>query len=186
MTGKSLLGIFQSGSVDERNPHREFVFAGKERHTLCREDDLPYPQRSVRDHQFLYIRNLEPDRWPAGSPDTPSVHGWVYGDIDQSPSQTYLVDHRADPDIKSLFEKAMAKRPGEELYDVIDDPACLNNLAGNQVYVKDQERLSRVLDEYLLQTGDPRYLSGSEEWDHFPYYFQNPEGVVPYPDPYKQ
>ena len=180
MTGKSLLGIFQNPGSDDGDPHREYVFAGKERHTLCREDELAYPQRSVRDKRFLYIRNLEPDRWPAGSPHIPSVHGWVYGDIDQSPSHTFLVEQGIDPDISPLFDKAMGKRPREELYDVIADPACLNNLAGKQLYVKDQDRLSHVLDDYLLQTDDPRALSGSEEWDHFPYYFLNPEGVVPH------
>lgn len=170
MTGKSLMKIFSSDKSGRIEKGRKYVFAGKERHTLCREGDLGYPQRSVRDYQYLYIRNYEPDRWPAGSPDTPSVHGWLYGDIDESPSKTYLRHHAYDPDVKPFFDKAMAKRPAEELYNVIEDPACMVNLAEDPKHVKVKVRLSRMLDKYLLKTDDPRAV-GSSPWDDFPYYY---------------
>jgi uncharacterized sulfatase len=182
MTGNSLLKIFNATTSGRIEKSRKYVFAGKERHTVCREGDLPYPQRSVRDYQYLYIRNLEPDRWPAGSPDVPSVHGWVYGDIDKSPSLTYLLEHRSDPEIKPLFALAMDKRPTEELYDIVKDPACLLNLADRKEYRKEIKRLSVVLDKYVTRTEDPRALTGESGWDHFPYYYENFEGVVPYSD----
>ena len=180
MTGKSLLRIFNSTSSGQVDKSRKYVFAGKERHTVCRENDLPYPQRSVRDYRFLYIRNLEPDRWPAGAPDIKSVHDWFYGDIDRSPSLTYLIDHQNGNGVKRLFELAVAKRPYEELYDVVVDPFCLTNLISNIDYAKDKKRLSNVLDNYLIKTGDPRAVTGKSIWDEFPYYFQNPKGIVPY------
>ena len=181
MTGRSLVEIFNSMSSGRVDKSRNYVFAGKERHTVCRADDLPYPQRSVRDHQFLYIRNLEPDRWPAGAPDVPSVHGWVYGDIDKSPSLTYLMDHQNGKGVKGLFELAVAKRPGEELYDIVADPFCLANLASKAEFAKDKGRLARALDDYRVKTADPRALTGKSAWDTFPYYHQNPKGLVPYP-----
>jgi len=180
MTGNDLLEIFNSsasGKIDER---RKYVFSGKERHTVCRENDLPYPQRSVRDYQFLYIRNLEPDRWPAGAPDIKSAHGWFYGDIDESPSLTYLLDHRDKQGVQELFDFAMAKRPYEELYDIIEDPFCQNNLISNKDYEEDKVRLSEVLDHYLIKTADPRASTGKSYWDDYPYYHQNPKGIVPY------
>jgi N-sulfoglucosamine sulfohydrolase len=180
MTGRSLRHIFESDSSGKAELHREYVFAGKERHTLCRDGDLPYPQRSVRDVRFLYIRNYEPERWPAGSPDSPSVHGWIYGDIDESPSQNYLLEHQLDPAVKPYFDKAMSKRPAEELYDVIRDPACMNNLADSKEFHREKQSLSEVLQDYLEETGDPRALGQTSTWDYFPYYFKNPEGVVPY------
>ncbi len=180
MTGKSLLKIFNSSSSGIIDKSRKYVFAGKERHTVCRENDLPYPQRSVRDYRFLYIRNLEPGRWPAGSPDIISAHGWVYGDIDMSPSHTYLLAHHDEQGVKELFELAMAKRPYEELYDIINDPFCLRNLITNKDYVKDKKRLVKALDKYLIKTADPRALTGKSVWDDFPYYHQNPKGIVPY------
>jgi len=180
MTGKSLLKILNSSSSGRVDKSRKYVFAGKERHTVCRENDLPYPQRSVRDYRFLYIRNLEPDRWPAGAPDMISAHGWVYGDIDLSPSLTYLLDHHDEHGVTKFFELAMAKRPYEELYDIINDPFCLTNLISNTDYAKDKKRLAKILDKYLIKTADPRALTGKSVWDEFPYYSQNPKGIVPY------
>jgi len=115
-----------------------------------------------------------------GAPDVKSVHGWLYGDIDRSPSLNYLLDHREEDAVKALFDLATAKRPYEELYDIVNDPSCLTNLISNIDYQKDKKRLSKVLDKYLIKTGDPRALTGKSIWDEFPYYFQNPEGVVPY------
>jgi uncharacterized sulfatase len=180
MTGQSLVDILNSSSSGTINKERNYVYSGKERHTICREGDLPYPQRSVRDYRFLYIRNLEPDRWPAGSPDEKSGHGWIFGDIDQSPSMNYLLEHKNENGVIPLFELATARRPFEELYDVIDDPYCLNNLADQNTYLEEKKRLSEVLDDYLIKTEDPRAVSGQSIWDKFPYYFQNPEGLVPY------
>ncbi|MCX6327558.1 MAG: sulfatase [Bacteroidia bacterium] len=180
MTGKSLLKIFNSTSSGHIDKSRKYVFAGKERHTVCRENDLPYPQRSVRDYRFLYIRNLEPDRWPAGAPDIRSAHDWLYGDIDRSPSLTCLIDSKNEEGVKRLFELAVAKRPYEELYDIVNDPFCLTNLISNKNYQKDKKRLAKVLDKYLIKTGDPRALTGKSIWDDFPYYFNNPKSIIPY------
>ena len=182
MTGYDLLKIFNSSASGKIDKARQYIYAGKERHTVCREGDLPYPQRAIRDHQFLYVRNYAPDRWPAGSPDQKSVHGWVYGDIDQSPSFTYLLEHQKEKGVEMLFNFATAKRPLEELYNIVDDPYCLNNLSLNKDYKKVMKQLAKALDEYLLITADPRAIFGESAWDDFPYYFQNPNGVVPYSD----
>lgn len=182
MTGKSMIKIFNSLSSGRVDKKRKYVYCGKERHTVCRENDLPYPQRSVRDYQFLYIRNIEPNRWPAGSPDKESVHGWLYGDIDLSPSLTYILDNKDNPDVKKLYNLATAKRPYEELYDIINDPECMENLIGKKEFEKDKKRLSRKLNKYLKKTKDPRAVNGASIWDKFPYYHKNPDGIVPYSD----
>ena len=75
---------------------------------------------------------------------------------------------------------ATDKRPYEELYDIVKDPFCLDNLADQDTYSDEKMRLSEVLDTYLLKTEDPRAVSGKSIWDDFPYYFQNPYGQVPY------
>jgi hypothetical protein len=75
----------------------------------------------------------------------------------------------------------MAKRPFEELYDIIKDPSCQNNLIADNQYKKDKDRLVKRLDAYLIKTGDPRVVSSKLVWDHLPYYFQNPNGITPYP-----
>ena len=92
----------------------------------------------------------------------------------------YLLDHKNEKSVYTLFELATAKRPYEELFDIVNDPNCLNNLANQDNFIEDKSRLSKVLDDYLLKTEDPRAVLGHSIWDNFPYYFQNPDGLVPY------
>ena len=176
MTGKSLNDIFLGLETKDRS----YAFSGKERHTVCREGDLPYPQRSVRDSHFLYIQNLNPDRWPAGSPKIKSSHGWKYGDIDLSPTFTYLQGNKKKSTIENFFVFATGKRPAEELFDIINDPACQNNLAYDKSFEEDKVRLSEALKDYLLETNDPRVISNKSIWDDYPYYYENPKGISPY------
>ena len=177
MTGKSLVDVFLELNISDR----QYSFSAKERHTICRVSDLPYPQRAVRDRRFLYIRNFEPTRWPAGSPTIKSSHGWTYGDIDQSPSFDYLQKNKSKAAVKKYFLFATAKRPDEELFDITIDPQCQNNLINNDDYKTVRSRLSKVLTDYLIETEDPRVTTESSPWDIFPYYFNNPKGITPFP-----
>jgi len=176
VTGKSLIDVFLGLETKDRS----YVFSGKERHTVCREGDLPYPQRAVRDSRFLYIKNFKPDRWPAGSPKIKSSHGWEYGDIDFSPTFSYMQNNAKKAKVKNLFDFATEKRPHEELFDVINDPYCQNNLINEKLFKVDKVRLSQVLNAYLIKTKDPRVIYKQSFWDDYPYYFQNPKGIVPY------
>ncbi|PYJ03758.1 MAG: heparan N-sulfatase, partial [Verrucomicrobia bacterium] len=65
MTGQSWLGLL----AGNKQSGRETVFVERERHANVRRGDLSYPARAVRTSDFLYIRNLRPDRWPAGDPE---------------------------------------------------------------------------------------------------------------------
>src|SRR4029453_2165771 len=65
MTGRSLMGLLKSGADDAS---RQMVFSARERHSSSRYDNLGYPSRAVRTRKYLYIRNLRPERWPAGDP----------------------------------------------------------------------------------------------------------------------
>ena len=176
MTGKSLIDVF----LESETKDRSYVFSGKERHTVCREGDLPYPQRAVRDNHFLYIKNYEPDRWPAGSPTIKSSHGWEYGDIDLSPTFSYMKHNTHNAKVQNLFYFATAKRPFEELFDIKNDPYCQKNLINDKLFKSDKVRLSLALDNYLIKTKDPRAINKESKWDDYPYYFQNPKGIVPY------
>ena len=66
---KSLLPLLQSPDSGQVEPERDFVVTGRERHVAqARAGFLPYPQRSLREKDFIYIINFEPDRWPLGDP----------------------------------------------------------------------------------------------------------------------
>ncbi len=69
MTGRSLLPLLKSGKSGRVESSRDAVFIGRERHVeSARAEYTPYPQRAIRTHDYLYIVNFRPDRWPLGDP----------------------------------------------------------------------------------------------------------------------
>jgi len=171
MTGRSLVDVLTSGKSGRVDPKRGRVFTGKERHTVCQKDSMAgYPMRAIRTHDFLYIRNFKPDRWPAGHPSDGRIDPRGYGDIDASPTKAYMMDHRDDPKVGRLFELAFGKRPAEELYDLRNDPGQLNNVAGEAGYAEIKEKLAADLMDELTATGDPRIMGKGDVFDNYPYY----------------
>ena len=172
MTGRSFMNILlsdKSGRVDRK---RNRVFTALERHAWCRPKGVGYPSRAIRTHRWLYIRNYEPDRWPAGDPDFESPHQSVYGDIDSGPTKTYMMEHKDNPNVAPLFQLAFGKRPAEELYDVSKDPAQIHNLAADPNFAKVKRKLRGQLEQYQHDTKDPRVESESP-WDHYAYYYRD-------------
>jgi arylsulfatase A-like enzyme len=174
MTGKSLAGIFSSDQQGLVEPdQRSYVLHGKERHVPGQENNLGgYPVRAIRDHDFLYIRNLKPDRWPAGTPhpDKAFRPGFWLADCDNGPTKTYMVENREkDDQHRLLYELAFGKRPAEELYDCRKDPEQLVNLADDPAFADIKQKLNSLLMEQLEKTGDPRAKGGGDEFDEYPY-----------------
>jgi arylsulfatase A-like enzyme len=164
MTGRSLIPLLRGEKVAGRGQ----VFVERERHANVRKGDLSYPSRAIRTKDFLYIRNLRPDRWPAGDPEVWKAVG-PFGDIDNGPSKVFLLAHRDESETGRLFELACGKRPGEELYDLRKDPNELNNVAGRPEYAADQARLRAQLDRWMQETSDPRVDEKADPWDKYPY-----------------
>jgi N-sulfoglucosamine sulfohydrolase len=167
MTGRSFLDLLASDKQGRIDPKRGRVFVGKERHTDRRSGGVGYPCRALRTPEHLYIRNFKPDRWPAGDPPG-------YGDIDGSPSKSFLLDRRDEPKVRDLFELACGKRPAEELYDLRKDPFQLVNVAADARYAAARRKLSDELTDYLRQTRDPRVVGGGEKFDGYRYYGRRP------------
>ena len=166
-TGRSLLPLLR-GAADTR---RDRVFIERERHANVRRGDLSYPVRAIRTRDYLYIRNLRPDRWPAGDPERYFAVG-PFGDIDGGPSKSLLLDRRTDPAIARLFELATAKRPAEELYHLPSDPHQMNDVAARPEHAQARTRLRAELDAWMRETGDPRAATDDDRWDRYPYYGQ--------------
>jgi arylsulfatase A-like enzyme len=167
MTGRTLLSTLKG----EPQPQRDRVFIERERHANVRRGDLSYPVRAIRTKDYLYIRNVRPERWPAGDPELYFAVG-PFGDIDGGPSKSVVLDKRGDPAIAPFFQLATAKRPAEELYDLRRDPDQLDNLAGRPEHRAARDRLRADLERWLRETGDPRATADDDRWDRFPYYGQ--------------
>jgi hypothetical protein len=144
------------------------VFLERERHANARKGGLGYPARAVRTREFLYIRNLRPDRWPAGDPEMWKSVG-PFGDCDNSPTKDLILARRAEPAMAKLFELCFAKRPAEELYDLLNDPHQINNVAGQPQYADRLAKLRAELDRWMSETKDPRASGGGDEFDRYPY-----------------
>ncbi len=176
IAGRSIVDILRSREQGLVDPSRDAVFAARERHSSSRYQNWTYPQRAIRTPEFLYIRNFRPDRWPAGDPVVLKDDGSLgrahsgYTDIDSSPTLDFLIDQATDPVLGKYLQYAVGKRPAEELFDIVADSACLNNLAGDAKYAPARQRLADRLTAYLTQTGDARVLDGGEVWETYPRY----------------
>jgi uncharacterized sulfatase len=203
--GRSMLDLLLKNEQGIVDASRDAVFSGRERHSSSRYLTLSYPQRCIRTHQYLYIRNFKPRRWPAGAPQKYGKGGYAknqevidqvlgdphggYHDIDACPTLSYLIQHRQDPSIERFFHLAVDRRPSEELFDIVKDPACLENLADDPNYAQLRAELSGRLTEYLTRTGDARVLDddGGDIWETYPRYsglrwFPTPDWAQESPD----
>jgi N-sulfoglucosamine sulfohydrolase len=165
MSGRSLRPVWRGEDEDGRDR----VFLQRERHANVRRGDLSYPSRAVRTRDHLYIRNLRPDRWPAGDPELYHSVG-PFGDIDGGPSKQVVLDGRGDPALAPFFALATAKRPAEELYVLADDPDQLRNVAGDPAHAQAQAALRQMLDAWMRDSDDPRATSDDDRWDRYPYF----------------
>lgn len=171
MTGRSFVSLLkasQSGQVDST---RTAAFIGRERHVEnARADFLPYPQRAIRTHDFLYIINFKPDRYPIGDPyrlegpNPPSAEELTeetrvtLPDEDAGPTKAWLVTQRNQPQWKAYFDRAYGRRPREELYDLKNDSHQINNIAADPRFAKVRTELEQRLMAELKRTKDPRLV----------------------------
>jgi arylsulfatase A-like enzyme len=182
MTARSFLNVLTSGKSGRVDRRRNYILTGKERHVPSQQTGAAgYPMRAIRTHDFLYIRNFKPDRWPSGHAkgyatptdiviSKPLGTHYGYADVDAAPTKSYMLKYRNEPRVAKLFELAFGKRPAEELYDLRKDPDQLNNVAAKQEYAKVKSRLAAKLLAELKATKDPRVLGKGDTFDTYPYY----------------
>ena len=184
MTARSLLPLLESADEGLVEADRTFVVTGRERHVAtAREGNLPYPQRSIRTQDYLYIHNFAPDRWPMGDPcglDDPYAEApdfdtlnndtfAAYPDMDSSPTKAWMIHHRVKPEVRWLFELGFGKRPREELFDLRVDPDYLHNVAENPDYAGIRTALLEQLMQVLQEQDDPRVTETACRFEHPPY-----------------
>ena len=175
MTGKSLMPILTSSQSGQVMEDRTQVFTGMERHTWCRPDGATYPMRAIRTHDYLYIRNFEPDRWPTGGPYFVSSNKTFHGDIDACPTRSFI-ELYADT-YQDHYEMCFGKRPGEELYRIDADKSQVKNLAYDPQFKQVKDSLAKVLEGHLQASGDPR-IRGEDPWQAHVYHQENNFGAT--------
>ncbi|MEX0680667.1 MAG: sulfatase [Balneolales bacterium] len=161
--GRSLTDILYSDQDGQVNPDRDHVLLGKERHDVGRPYDWGYPIRAIIKDDMLYVRNFEPDRWPAGNPET------GYLNTDGSPTKTFILDNRSIPGMFHYWRWNFGHRPGEELYHIAEDPGCINNLVDDPDYFAIKQQLRTEMHKRLKEQRDPRVLGRGHIFDAYPY-----------------
>jgi hypothetical protein len=125
---------------------------------LGRPRDQGYPVRAIRTPEFLYVRNFEPDRWPAGDPET------GYRNVDDGPTKRALLNG-----FDEYYRMSFGKRPPEELYDMKTDPECLKNLAADLKHANTKRQLRERMEQMLREEGDPRMTGNAQFFDTIQY-----------------
>jgi arylsulfatase A-like enzyme len=143
MQGKVFLG-------KKAVPPREYVFGGRDR-----GDETVDRIRTVRDERYRYIRNFYPEK--------PFLQlnrykEWTY------PIIGLLRDLFARGELDSVQARLVAPtRPEEELYDLLQDPYEIKNLASQPEYQATKTRLSTALDVWMQETNDQGWIKEPAE-----------------------
>lgn len=161
-TGKSLVPIFRSTKAGQVLPERDHVLVGKERHDAGRPHDWGFPVRGIVTRDWLYLRNYEPDRWPAGDP----VTGYL--NTDGSPTKTWILEARRDGSNTEFWRMNFGKVPAEEFYHVARDPDCVTNLAGSADHENLRNELAERMASELRSQEDPRMEGRGNIFDEYP------------------
>ncbi|MFS4466897.1 sulfatase-like hydrolase/transferase [Maribacter sp. 2210JD10-5] len=123
-----------------RDNEPEYVFGAADRF-----DELTDRIRSVRDKQFKYIKNFEPQK-P------------LYADMAYRKQMPIMQELLALKEKNQLTkEQALwfnPSKPNEELYDLTIDPYELNNLADNPKYKQQLERLRKACKNWVTRIND--------------------------------
>ncbi|MDB5344657.1 MAG: betC 1 [Schlesneria sp.] len=190
MNGRSLVPLLKSTKSGLVDPSRTWVVTGRERHVAAaRDGNLPYPQRALRTADFLLVTNIEPDRWPMGSPiqvtetDAPSAQVLendtfaAFADMDASPTKAWLIAHRHDPAWKQAYHYSFGKRPAIELYDLKQDPDQIMNVADENKYAETKLDLVTRLSRLLKDVGDPGSVGDGKMFERPPFVDANGVGA---------
>jgi len=113
-----------------------------------------YPMRALRTRRYKYILNL------ASALSYP-----IAGDIESSPSWR-AISEQPTAGLGGRSLQDFLHRPGEELYDLAEDPHEVHNLAGDPAHRAVLERMRAELAQFRAATHDPWLPGQSAAFGH--------------------
>tara|TARA_B110000483_G_scaffold239204_1_gene317272 strand:+ start:808 stop:2220 length:1413 start_codon:yes stop_codon:yes gene_type:complete len=142
MDGRSFLPVLTGESTE----HKQYTF-GLQTTRGIGEGSENYGVRSAGTKTHRYIRNLNPTETfknfvtrPGGD----KADFWM----------SWIEKAKAGDAHALAMTQKYQHRPAEELYDVENDPHCLNNLIDNPKYAELKVDLSTQLDAWMISQGD--------------------------------
>ncbi len=161
--GKSLTDILYSEKGKNISAERDHVLIGKERHDVGRPNDEGYPIRGIRKGDYLLVINFDTDRWPACNPET------GYLNCDGGATKTQILTDRRENGTNKYWDLCFGKRPEKELFNVVDDPYCINNLIDQPGLSETASSLEEQLISKLKEQKDPRMFGNGNVFDKYLY-----------------
>lgn len=140
-SGQSFLPVL----LGKKAAHRDRVFFSH-----SGDGDMNrYPMRGVRDRDWRYVRNLDPDAKHHSHVDkgaNPEADGRIYWD-------SWIAKAKTDESAAAVILRYHT-RPAEELYHLKSDPWELKNLAGDPAHADALKMLRGHLDRWMAEQGD--------------------------------
>ena len=145
---------FKSVLTGKKKEHKKYSFSLQTSRGINKGPEY-YGIRSAYDGRYRYIVNLTPEAtFQNAMTATPLFKEW---------KQLAETDAHA----KAMTFKYQ-HRPAIELYDVRNDPFCMNNLAGDTKYSNIIIRLDAELKKWMKACGDEGQATEMRAFDHMP------------------
>lgn len=131
-------------------------YQGKEREYACslrdRMDERYDFCRTIRDKKFRYIKNYNPHR----------IYGQYISYLWRAPlTKSWEEEYKAGR-LNEIQSQFWNQKPAEELYDSVNDPWEVNNLADDPQYKDVLQRMQQACRNWLLEIRDSGFLPESE------------------------
>ena len=125
--------------LNNRGSPRKYVYASRDR-----IDEVTDRQRAVRDERFKYIRSYYPE--------VPGGHPLNYRDnLDMARAWRRAFE---SGDLNAIQARWFQPAGSEQLFDLLEDPYEVVDLARDPAHTATLTRLRRQLDNFLHQVGD--------------------------------
>jgi len=144
LDGSSLVPLLRG----EKTSHKKYTYGEMTTRGIVNGSDY-YPIRSVSNGTYRYVLNI--------------AHDVEFSNVAAMPGWEETA--RTDPEAAELVQKHKY-RPAVELFNDMEDPYNLNNLAGQKPYRKIQKKLAKKLDEWMEYCGDEGLLSELRTFEH--------------------
>jgi arylsulfatase A-like enzyme len=139
--GRVFLGPNANAVRRPQAEKRDFIIAARDR---C--DETTDRIRCVRTKRYKYIRNFMPER-----PYT-QINRYKERSYPMLPLMRQLHSEGKLTPVQALF--MAPRKPDEELYDIQADPYEINNLVDSQQHRKTLNRMRKILEKWIRDTGD--------------------------------
>lgn len=126
---------------DQQGPPPQYVFGGRNRMDLTSDDFI----RTCRDRRYRYLRNF--------TPEVPYAQEIPY--LERMPIMQEWRRMNAEGKLvgpQKLFFQT--PKPAEELYDCVEDPYNIRNLAAAPEHRQTLQRMRASLEQWMKQIGD--------------------------------